>query len=179
MTAIFLFFLSNPGAPGAERVEVTLLASGSFCSAQDVDFVVCRTQKELDKAISEFGIPQKESMTADFGTSVVCLAFAGQHPTAGYGIEAKAAYYLFYAEGGFDYWNMAIAPLLQEDGLAPDNVPMAQLREGDAIVILQAKCPPEGAMLAQVITSPFIVFSLQLKDPKNVYVSIVGCGGGE
>jgi len=169
----------DPGPSGAERVEITVLATGPNSSADGADFVVCRTQKELDEAILRFGITQKKTITADFGKGVVCLGFLGKRPTAGYGLKAKAAYYLPSGGASNDPWGQDIVPLLSEDGLNPDNVPMAHLQERDAVVILQATCPPKDAMLAQVITSPFIILYLNLADPKNVYVTMVGCGGGE
>jgi hypothetical protein len=171
--------MGDHGPSGAERVEITVLAAGPNSSADGADFVVCRTQKELDEAILRFGITQKKSITADFGKGVVCLGFLGKRPTAGYGLEAKAAYYLPPGGTSSDPWGQDVVPLLSGDGLNPDNVPMAQLQEGDAVVILQAKCPPEGAMLAQVITSPFIIIYLRVPNPENVYVSMIGCGGGQ
>ncbi len=166
----------EPLSPGAERLGTTVLMEGVYSSADKADFVVCRTQKDLDEAILKFGITQKKSITADFNSGVVCLGFLGKRSTGGYGLKARAAYYLPRGASGD---GQGVLSLLREDGLNPENLPLANLEEGDALVVLKETCPPKDAMLAQVITSPFIILYLKVKNPANVYVSMIGCGGGK
>ncbi len=180
MTTLFtLFVFSNAGPPGVEKLNFSVVLAGPACKAEKETVIVCRNNDELIKAISQFGISEKMNIMPDFPDVVLVMAFLGKRPTAGYGIEPVAIYSVFYNEAGVDgesIWNWEVKPLLAQDGLDSTAAPMIPIDDkGDAVLVAREKCPPKGAMLAQVITSPYVIIEVPAAQVKTIGLSLIRC----
>jgi len=180
MTSLtILFTLSNAGPPGVDKVEFDVVLAAPVCSAERETVVICQNEDELIKAISEFGISEKMNIMPDFPDVIIVMAFLGKRPTAGYAIEPVAIYSVFYNDAGVDgesVWNWEVKPLLTQDGLDTLSVPMVSIKDkGDAVLVAREKCPPKGAMLAQVITSPYVIIEVPRANVTRIGLSLVRC----
>lgn len=180
---ILSLLMANPGPPSAEKIGFSVIGGGMTSAAKSETLCLCRDEKQLKKTLEDMGITEEVQWPRDLGKGVVIVAFLGQRRTAGYAIEPVAVYSVFYNDAGVDgesIWNWEIKPMLSQDGLDTLLVPIVPIEDvGDAVLVAKEKCPPKGAMLAQVITSPFIILSLKYTDLKNIYLSMVACGGGQ
>lgn len=179
MTLAITLILYNVGPPGVEKVSFTTVLAGPTCKAEKETVVVCRNNDELMKAISGFGISEKMNIMADFPDVVIVMAFLGKRSTAGYAIEPVAIYSVIYNDAGVDgeaIWNWEIKPMLTQDGLDTLSVPVVPIENvGDAVLVAREKCPPKGAMLAQVITSPYVIIEVPAAQVKTIGLSLVRC----
>lgn len=179
ITFFTLFVFSNAGPPGVEKVNFSVILAGPFCKAERETVIVCRNSDELLKAISDFGISEKMNIMPDFQDAILIMAFLGKRPTAGYGIEPCAIYSVFYNEAGVDgqsVWEWEVNPLLALDGLDSAAVPVYPIDDvGDAVLVAKEKCPPKGAMLAQVITSPYVIIEVPADQVRTIGLSLIRC----
>ncbi len=178
-TLFTLFVFSNAGPSGVEKVSFSVVLAGPFCKAERETVIVCRNNDELMSAISGFGISEKMNIMPDFPDVIIIMAFLGKRPTAGYGIEPVALYSVFYNEAGVDgksVWEWEVKPLLAQDGLDSAAVPVYPIDDaGDAVLVAREKCPPVGAMLAQVITSPYVIIEVPKEKVKTIGLSLIKC----
>ena len=179
MNLLLTILLANPGPPGVDRVEFTTILAAPFCSAERETVVVCASEDDLIKAISDFGISEKMNIMTDFSQNLLVMAFLGKRSTAGYAIEPVAVYSVFYNEAGVNgnsIWKSEVVPLLESDGLDPEAVPVKPIEEeGDAVLVAREKCPAPGAMLAQVITSPYVIIEVPRAGIKKAVLSVARC----
>jgi len=174
-----LGIIANAGPPGVEKVGFSVVLAGPFSKAERETVIVCRNSDELLKAISDFGISEKMNIMPDFPDVVIVMAFLGKRPTGGYAIEPLALYSVFYNEAGVDaenVWNWEVKPLLTQDGLDTLMVPLVPIDDvGDAVLVVREKCPPKGAMLTQVITSPYVIIEVPASKVRNLGLSLLKC----
>ncbi|MGB9590326.1 MAG: protease complex subunit PrcB family protein [candidate division WOR-3 bacterium] len=174
-----LFVFSNAGPPGVEKVSFSVVLAGPTCKAERETVIVCRNNDELIKAISDFGISEKMNIMPDFPDVILVMAFLGKRPTAGYAIEPIAIYSVFYNEAGVDgnsIWDWEVKPLLAQDGLDSAAVSVYPIKDnGDAVLVAREKCPPKGSMLAQVITSPYVIIEVPRDKVRTIGLSLIKC----
>ena len=178
MIPLLAIVVMNPGPPGAQRVDFGVLSSGFMCKMAQETVIVCSSQDQLDEAVKELGVPQEESLSADFKNKRVVVVCGGERPTAGYALEPLGAYELFYNAARVEPWQLAITPLIKEDGLDPELVPYRKLDVNDVLLVIKQSCPPPGALVAQMITHPFVI--VEIPKPKGeIKVSISNCKANE
>jgi|GEM_PF-2029444 hypothetical protein len=174
-----LGIISNAEPPGVEKVSFSVVLAGPVCKAERETVIVCRDNNALMKAIYDFGISEKMNIMPDFPDVIIVMAFLGRRPTAGYAIEPLAIYSVFYNEAGVDgesVWNWEVKPLLAQDGLDTLEVHPVPIDDvGDAVLVAREKCPPKGSMLAQVITSPYVIIEVPASKVRSLGLSLLRC----
>jgi len=174
-----LMLVANPGPPHATRIGFTVIGGGMNSAAKSETLCLARNEKQLRKALSDMGIAEEVRWPGNLGKGVVIIAFLGQRPTGGYGMEPVGVYMVDYnaASVSWDWvWEMGIKPLLVADGIDPETVPRAPISKvRDAIVVIRETCPPEDAMVIQMITSPYVILAVPEHSLRQVHVRFVRC----
>ncbi|MEO0192695.1 MAG: protease complex subunit PrcB family protein [candidate division WOR-3 bacterium] len=179
MSLVLSLLISNPGPPSAERIGFSVVGWGMVSSAKSETLCLCRNEKQLKKALKDMGINEDFGWPSGLGKGAVIIAFLGQRRTGGYGLDPVGVYRVDYNAARVSWemvWDMAIVPLLEGDGIDPASVPTAPIdRPGDAVVVIRETCPPEGAMVIQMITSPYIILAVPDHKLREVHVRFVRC----
>ncbi len=159
-----LTLVANPGPPSAMSMKYSVLSAGFQCSAKTETLVVCRNQAQLDSAVKQLGIRLADTVSVDFSNDMVLIVTGGEKPSAGYGLKDVGFYFVDYNKFGSLVWDLSIKPFLAEDGVdtAALNTPLSVYHwdEGDALVAVRKQCPPPGALVAMMITHPYLVLKV-------------------
>jgi uncharacterized membrane protein len=122
---------------------LTTIARGDASRVSEPRRVVARTDEEWRALWAAHAGPDGEAPALDMGWVTVAAVFAGEKPTAGYGVEISAAEYGAADHAEYTGQGRSVTLVVEEHHAAP------------------------GGILAQVITSPFHIVSV----PKGLDVT--------